>query len=281
MASGPLRTVAGNGLDQGLGPTWVHCQHHPRGPSPDPHLGAPSDLGLRPPSRPSSPPPVKSLLSHHSLSHTSLTPGDGSHPPLMYSEGAVAQKQQEQEGRHKWEPKGGADVHRAAQAANTGVGEEGAHSGVEEEGELEDPNSAPAPIVGVISRQTVLRILRARAGFCGSIHEAAAPEPAADDAKRSARVPASRIREAVEKLEAMPWKPDITPRGQEALFSTLTEPELDSFLNLRNFMQRVPYTVPANASLGRAYRLCRCVQVLPAATAPLSLAGALSPGFKP
>ena len=38
---------------------------------------------------------------------------------------------------------------------------------------------------------------------------------------------------------------------------SLTESELDSCINLRHHMQRVPYTVPANASLARAYRLFR------------------------
>lgn len=47
--------------------------------------------------------------------------------------------------------------------------------------------------------------------------------------------------------------------GQEKLFGSLSESDMDLYLNLTHYMQRVPYIVPASISLSRAYRLFRCV----------------------
>jgi hypothetical protein len=51
--------------------------------------------------------------------------------------------------------------------------------------------------------------------------------------------------------------PPNTREGMEAVLSSLTEAELDSWINLRHYMQRVPFTIPATASVGRAYHLFR------------------------
>ena len=47
--------------------------------------------------------------------------------------------------------------------------------------------------------------------------------------------------------------------GQENLFKSLTDAELDMYLDLRMFMQRCPYVIPASASLSRTYRLFRYI----------------------
>ena len=54
-----------------------------------------------------------------------------------------------------------------------------------------------------------------------------------------------------------PPVPVSTQAGQERLFKSLTASELNLYLDLRPYMQRVPYIIPATASLSRTYRLFR------------------------
>jgi chloride channel 7 len=48
----------------------------------------------------------------------------------------------------------------------------------------------------------------------------------------------------------------------ESVLASLSEQELDSWINLRHYMQRVPFTIPATASVGRAYHLFRYSSVV-------------------
>lgn len=63
-------------------------------------------------------------------------------------------------------------------------------------------------VVGVMSRQTLLKILQSRAGFCASLQDAASLHSG------GARTSVSRLKSAMRALEALPLKPPTTKQGE-------------------------------------------------------------------
>eukprot|EP00798_Chlamydomonas_sp_ICE-L_P019935 gene19935-26641_t len=87
--------------------------------------------------------------------------------------------------------------------------------------------------VGVIARFTILKLLQSKMGLLGM----------------------EKVRHVLNKLDQYPLKAPSTKEGQEQLFKSLSEVELDSYVNLEHLAQRVPLTLPAHASVARAYHL--------------------------
>ena len=109
--------------------------------------------------------------------------------------------------------------------------------------------SHPPAIVGSITRTTLLKMLENRLGFSNGRPQ--------DHGKSTLVSGLQGAREALKKLDRYPLKAPSSLEGQERLFSSLQEGCLDLILNLTPYMQRVPYIIPANASLSRTYRLFR------------------------
>ncbi|KXZ49316.1 hypothetical protein GPECTOR_22g910 [Gonium pectorale] len=82
-------------------------------------------------------------------------------------------------------------------------------------------------------------------------------EPWAVLGARRAAMSGTRAARLLDAVDNYPAKAPADGLGEEAVFARLGPADLDSFLDLRNFMQRVPYVVPATASLARTYRLFR------------------------
>ncbi|KAG2500647.1 hypothetical protein HYH03_001414 [Edaphochlamys debaryana] len=107
---------------------------------------------------------------------------------------------------------------------------------------------------------------RSRAGAGGA--EAAArrsgPGAAGDSSEPTAwlgmrRAAMSRRKAArlLDAVDAYPAKPPASRAGEEKLFARLSEAERGAWIDLSHYMQRVPYIVPATASLARTYKLFR------------------------
>ncbi|GAX79335.1 hypothetical protein CEUSTIGMA_g6776.t1 [Chlamydomonas eustigma] len=109
-------------------------------------------------------------------------------------------------------------------------------------------DSSQHTIVGIISRPTILKLLEQRLGF---------HRPVGQNQRYEEMGSVERVRDKLRKLDRYPIKAPTTQVEQERLFSSLREEELDLYLNLSHYMQRVPYVVPANTSLSRTYRLFR------------------------
>ena len=106
------------------------------------------------------------------------------------------------------------------------------------------------PIVGVISRSTILKLLENRLGFS---REGGLTSP------RSSVSGMKKAREILRKLDRYPLKAPTSRAGQEKVFRSLSSEDSELYINLSHFMQRNPYIIPANASLARTYRMFRRV----------------------
>ena len=124
------------------------------------------------------------------------------------------------------------------------------------------PSTSQTVIVGSITRTTLLKLLENRMGFSKDKRHVSLGDGEPVSGLQGAR-------EMLEKLDTYPLKVPTSREGQERLFSGLTESDLGMFLSLTHFMQRVPYVIPANASLSRTFRLFRLVE-LPLAPAARS-----------
>ncbi|EFN52659.1 hypothetical protein CHLNCDRAFT_138594 [Chlorella variabilis] len=150
----------------------------------------------------------------------------------------------------------------------------------------------PFELHGVILRSTLLYLLRSRRGLLdpqrssglparqppggsgggggggggsfpggavlsnGSVdYAAAAAAQQLDERQHVPRTQAERLA-AVEEMQQIPLKIRVR-EDQEAVVAGLTLAECDSLLDLRPFMQRAPFVVNEDASLGRGYRLFR------------------------
>ncbi|GIL75405.1 hypothetical protein Vretifemale_5203 [Volvox reticuliferus] len=135
-------------------------------------------------------------------------------------------------------------------------------------------------IIGTISRSVLLKLLEMQMELRAMTQSelSAIGNEAAMDEKRTAdceaggndaagipswltrrRTAMSRQR-AAQLMDALDNYPVKAPRGreaEEALFVRLEPQDMATYLDLRHYMQRVPYIVPATASLARTYRLFR------------------------
>ncbi|KAK9864292.1 hypothetical protein WJX84_001598 [Apatococcus fuscideae] len=107
------------------------------------------------------------------------------------------------------------------------------------------------PLHGMLRRTLLLRLLKHRVGM---FHwDGRGPIPLSSS--QVAHDQQARLK-VLEKLEQIPLKIRAFV-DQDQIFKDMTEEEMDMHMDLRPYMQRVPFLVHANASLSRAYRLFR------------------------
>ncbi|GLC73545.1 hypothetical protein PLESTF_001389800 [Pleodorina starrii] len=131
-------------------------------------------------------------------------------------------------------------------------------------------------LIGTISRSVLLKLLEmqleisTRPGLSAfsvtgtaagkGASAAAAADTVAEPqwlSRRRAAMSRQRAARLMDALDNYPAKAPSDREGEELLFGRLGPGELARFLDLRHYMQRVPYIVPATASLARTYRLFR------------------------
>ncbi|GLI61973.1 hypothetical protein VaNZ11_004539 [Volvox africanus] len=136
-------------------------------------------------------------------------------------------------------------------------------------------------IIGTISRSVLLKLLEMQIELRAMTQSgpSAADNDAAEGLSRTtdgeagggndaAGIPSWLIRRhaamsrkrAAQLMDALDNHPVKAPRdrdAEEALFVRLEPQDMATYLDLRHYMQRVPYIVPATASLARTYRLFR------------------------
>jgi len=117
---------------------------------------------------------------------------------------------------------------------------------------------------GVVRRSTLVALLSRRAGlFAARPGDAPPPESASIPTTQAARLAL---------LDGLASRPIKIPRPAEAAtLASLTDAERSLWLDIRPFMRRAPFVLPATASVARAHRL------LSSAGAACVLVGAARP----